>query len=112
MEIRKIQFSRILPTAYYDQALSSIPGLYPDSEIVAKRRYGHFGNNQSSAYSMVCYKESPAFHEITISGVVVSNRKAWRYEARVNANHFNETLILVLENISALSFNNLLQRAR
>ena len=36
MEIRKIQFPRILPTAYYDQALSSIPGLYPDSEIVAK----------------------------------------------------------------------------
>tara|TARA_B100001013_G_C24310373_1_gene324509 strand:+ start:143 stop:433 length:291 start_codon:yes stop_codon:yes gene_type:complete len=36
MEIREIQFPRILPTAYYDQALSSIPGLYPDSEIVAK----------------------------------------------------------------------------
>ena len=78
---------------------------YPDSEIVAKRRYGYFGNNQSAAYSMVCYKESPAFHEITISGVVVSNSKAWRYEARVNANNFNDTLILVLENIFVIPFN-------
>ena len=45
LHIKEIPFSRILPTAYYDQAMASIPGVYPGSEIVAKRRYGRFGTD-------------------------------------------------------------------
>jgi hypothetical protein len=112
MQIAEIPYSRILPFAYYDQALSSILGLYPNAEIVAKRRYGHLGNDHSTAYSMICYKESFEYNEVTISGVVVHIEKAWRYEARVNANHYNDMLMLVIEKISAAPFNNLLQRAR
>ena len=55
LQIKQIQFSRILPHAYYDQAIASIPGVYPDSQIMAKRRLGYLTKNPSAVYSMVCY---------------------------------------------------------
>ena len=112
MQIKEIQYSRILPTAYYDQALSSIPHLYPQFEIIAKRRYGYFRDDRSTSYSIVCYKESAEFPEVTIGGIVVSNRNTWRFNLSVNASQFHDAHYLVLEIISTLPYNNILQPAR
>jgi hypothetical protein len=109
LHIKEILFSRILPTAYYDQAMASIPALYPDSEIVAARRFGRFGNNLASSYSMVCYKQSADVDEVTISGVVVSDRKAWLFDTKVNSSLFVDTLIRVLETVANLPSNHSLQ---
>ena len=102
LHIKEIPFSRILPTAYYDQAMASIPGVYPGSEIVAKRRYGRFGTDLAASYSMVCYKESSQIDQVTISGVITIDGKAWSFDALVEGSLFADTLILVLETLAAL----------
>ena len=102
LHIKEIPFSRILPTAYYDQAMASIPGVYPGSEIVAKRRYGRFGPDLTASYSMVCYKESSHIEQVTISGVITINGRAWSFDALVESSLFADTLILVLETLAAL----------
>ncbi len=102
LHIKEIPFSRILPTAYYDQAMASIPAVYPGSEMVAKRRFGRFGSDLTASYSMVCYKESSEIDRVTISGVVAINRKAWSFDTLVEGSLFADTLILVLETLAAL----------
>jgi hypothetical protein len=102
LQIKEIPFSRILPTAYYDQAMASIPAVYPGSEIVAGRRFGRFGPDVTASYSLVCYKESSEIDQVTISGVLTSDGKAWSFDALVEGSLFTNTLILVLEALAAL----------
>ena len=103
LHIKKIPPSRILPTAYYDQAMASIPAVYPGSEIIAKRRFGRFGPDLTASYSMVCYKKSSEIDQVTISGVLTSKGKAWSFDALVEGSLFADTLILVLETLAAFS---------
>ena len=109
LHIKGIWFSRILPHAYYDQAIASIPGVDPHSQIIAKRRLGYLGKNTPAVYSMVCYKKSKDLKEITISGVVTSKKKAWSFDAGVDESAFADSLILVLEIIAEVPFNRSLQ---
>ena len=109
LHIKEILPSRILPHAFYDQAVASIPGVYPNSQIIAKRRIGYLGKNTPSPYSMVCYKESKDLEEVTISGVVTNKNKAWSFDAKVVESSFVDTLLLVLEIIADLPFNKSLQ---
>ena len=111
LHIRQIQFSRILPHAYYDQAIASIPRVYPDSQIIAKRRQGYLAKNPAAVYSMVCYKKSKNQTEVTVSGVVTVKNKAWSFDAGVDESEFADTLILVMEMIADVPFNNALQPA-
>ena len=64
LNIKHMSPSRILPHAYYDQAVASIPGVYPNSQIIAKRRLGYLGKNPSFLYSMVSYKKSKDLPEV------------------------------------------------
>ena len=109
LEIKEILFSRILPTAYYDQAMASIPAIYPESVIVANRRFGRFGKTAAASYSMICYKKSADADEVTISGVVVRNGNAWSFDTKVNSSLFTDTLIQVLETIADLPSGQSLQ---
>ncbi len=109
LHIKEILPSRILPHAFYDQAMTSIPGVYPNSQIIAKRRVGYLGKNTPSLYSMVCYKESKDLEQVTISGVVTNKNKAWSFDAKVVESSFVDTLILVLEILAELPFNKSLQ---
>jgi hypothetical protein len=109
LQIKEIQPSRILPYAYYDQALASIPGVYPGSQIIAKRRLGYLGKITPVVYSIVCYKKSKDLKEVTISGVVTSKNKAWYFETEVDEFAFADTLILVMEIIAEVPFNKSLQ---
>jgi hypothetical protein len=109
LHIKEIQPSRILPYAYYDQALASIPGVYPDSQIIAKRRLGYLGKITPAVYSIVCYKKSKDLKEVKISGVVTSKNKAWSFDAGVDEFAFVDTLILVMEIIAEVPFNKSLQ---
>jgi len=101
--------SRILPHAFYDQAIASIPVIYPNSQIIAKRRVGYLGKNTSSLYSMVCYKESKDLSEVTIRGVVTNKKKAWSFDVKIVESSFVDTLLLVLEIIADLPFDKSLQ---
>ena len=46
LNVSKFISNRSLPHAFYDQAMSSIPLLYPDYMIYAKRRQGKLGTDQ------------------------------------------------------------------
>ena len=109
LHIKEIPSSRILPHAFYDQAMASIPGVYPNSKIIAKRRVGYLGKNIPFLYSMVCYKESKDLGEVTISGVITNKNKAWSFDAKVVESSFVDTLLLALEIIAELPFNKSLQ---
>lgn len=111
LQIKQIQFSRILPHAYHDQAIASIPGVYPDSHIIAKRRLGYLGKNVTAVYSIVCYKKSKDLKEVTISGVVTSKNKAWSFDALADEAASVDTLILVMEIIARVPFDKSLQPA-
>lgn len=109
LRIKQIPPSRILPHAYYDQAMASIPGVYPNSQMIVKRRVGYLGKNTAVLYSMVCYKESKELAEVTIGGVVANKNNAWSFDARVDESSFVDTLALVLETLADLPFNKSLQ---
>jgi hypothetical protein len=109
LQIKEMRFSRILPHAYYDQAIASIPGVYPNSQIIAKRRLGYLGKITPVVYSIVCYKKSRELKEITISGVVTGKNKAWSFDATVDELAFADTLIRVMEIIAEVPFNQSLQ---
>ncbi len=44
LTITEIQHSRVLPHAFYDQALSSLPHVYPEHTLLASRRVGNLGD--------------------------------------------------------------------
>jgi len=106
LNIEEIPYSRRLPTSYYDQALSSIPTLYRDAVFVVKRRIGYFGN-ATSPYSLICYRETPQDPSVTITGVLQSKQKAWRYEATIPDTVFTQSLILILEEVSKIPFGDI-----
>lgn len=89
--------------------MASIPGIYPNSQIIAKRRVGYLGKNTSSLYSIVCYKELKDLEEVKISGVVTNKNKTCSCDAKVVESTFIDTLLLVLEIIAELPFNKPLQ---
>lgn len=95
--IVQIQPSRNLPHGFYDQAMLSIPAVYPNARIVAKRRIGFLSKNPSSLYSLVCYQKSSDSSKMTISGVVIKNNRAWSFAANVAESAFADTLILIME---------------
>jgi hypothetical protein len=110
LRIEEILDSRILPHAYYDQAISSIPGVYPKSKIIAKRRVFQLGKGDSaSSNSIICYKKDSKKEEVTISGVSISSGKAWQFDTQIKESLFPETLISVIEELSKMPFNKSLQ---
>ncbi len=106
LRVEEILNSRILPHAYVDQAMSSIPGVYPESKILAKRRFFQLGKGDSvSAIAIICYKKDSKKPAVTISGVTISRGKAWHFGAEIEESQFPETLIAVLAELSKLPGN-------
>lgn len=102
LHVKEIVPSRNLPHVYHDQAMSSIPNIYPDSEIIAERRSGRLDQNPGSLYSLVCYKRTRKHSEVTISGVFTSTGKAWSFSATVAQRHYADTIAMILEALSQL----------
>ena len=98
-------YSRIMPYVFYDQAIKTIPGIYPNSTIVAERRLGIIGNNPAILYSLIGYREVKDTKEIKISGVATIRDRAWSFNIMVADSLLTQTLLLVLENLSNLPYN-------
>ncbi len=107
--IKEIPPSRILPHAYHDQALLSIPAMYPDSQILAKRRLGYLRKKPAVLYSMVCYKESTQQKRVIIGGVITYENQAWSFDSKADEAVFHDTLMLVFETLNELPFDKSLQ---
>jgi len=104
--VKKLGSARYLPHAFYDQAVSSIPKLYPEHEYLARRRNGRFGK---VLYSVVCYKQSRHTHKVSISGTAVLADDAWSFETHVPESSFGDKLLIVLEAIEKLPSNEALR---
>ncbi len=110
LHITEISPSRVLPHAFYDQAMESIPSIYPNAVIVAERRIGSFAGNNYPLYSLIGYKESMDLEDVTISGVVTGMDRAWSFTIKVSESSYANTLLLILENIADLPYNRSLQK--
>ena len=102
LELKEIEAARMLPHVYYDQAMTSIPKLYPGAQIIAKRRYGLLGRHPQRAYSLIAYRKSRQHDRVSIGGVATAGQDAWSFNADAEAAAFAETLMLVLEALPAL----------
>jgi hypothetical protein len=110
LHITEISPSRVLPYAFYDQAMESIPSIYPNSVIVAERRIGSFAGNSHPLYSLIAYKKSMDLKNVTISGVVTGMDRAWSFNIKVTESSYANTLLLILEKIANLPYNQSLQK--
>ena len=106
LSVKKFNSYRSLPHSYFDQAIASIPIIYPEHVFFAKRRYGKLGEMQ---YSIICYKENEKKNSITISGIAVLKSNAWSFETRVPQESFGDYLLIVLESIQNLPSNKAFQ---
>lgn len=98
LTVADVQHSRILPHAFHDQALSSLPRLFPGHVLLASRRSGVLGE---VAYALVCYKESPASERVVIQVNAVHRDRAWSLDAIAPAS-YGDTLVQVLEQVGKL----------
>lgn len=100
--VTQIAASRNLPHAYYDQAMSSIPQIFPDFELITHQRAAAVTVRRGMLYSLVSYKKTGGHHEVAIGGVVTGAGKAWSFRATVAERAHADTLRLLLEALSKL----------
>ena len=103
--IVEIEHSRSLPWAYYDQAMKSIPLIYPDAVVVTGERLGKTVENSDVLYSFVGYQEMKDSRYVIISGVVTHKDKAWKFDTRVEKVMLAQSVHLVLQQLGQLPFN-------
>lgn len=107
LTVSKTEYSRILPHAFYDQALSSLPHLFPKHVLLASRRSGALGE---VVYALVCFKETQSSDQVVIQGVAVHRNQAWNLEAIASSSSYGDTVMQVLEQIGKLPSNPGVQR--
>ena len=102
-------FSRNIPYSFYDQALESLPKLHPSFVLVASRRQGNVG---ATDYSLVAYKVSPSSDSVNIEGQAGSYElnKTWFFSLTVGSSQIANTMLCVLEHLSALTSSPTLKR--
>lgn len=101
LTISSTVYSRALPHAFFDQAMSSLPLLYPRHQLLASRRTGVFGE---IIYALVCYKETPSSEHAVLQAVAVFKDRAWNLNA-ISPLSYGDTLVEVLEHIGKLPSN-------
>lgn len=98
LTISQAEYSRALPHAFYDQAMSSLPRLHPGYQLLASRRVGALGD---VLYALVCYRESASSDHVAIQAVAVVGDRAWSLDATAPVS-YGDTLVEVLERIAKL----------
>jgi hypothetical protein len=106
LSVTPAEYSRILPHAFYDQALASLKSLFPKHVLLAARRAGVIGEVQ---YALVCFKETPSSERVVIEASAVHRDHAWNLEA-IAPPAFGDTLVQVLEQIALLPSTRSAQR--
>lgn len=96
--VREVEPHRGLPHTFYDQALASLPRLYPEHVLLAARRRGSVGG---VAYALVCYREAPDAERVVIQASAVHKDRAWSLDAVVPP-PYGSALLQVVEEIAKL----------
>ena len=106
LRVTEIAFHRFLPHSFYDQAMSSLPKLFPAHELLASRRTGAIGE---VIYALVCYKETQSSPQVVSQAIAVHGNRAWDIDTTA-APSYGDTLVQVIEQIGALPSNYGVQR--
>ena len=93
-----IDFFRGLPHVFAEQALESMPRLYPAHLLLAQRRLAQAG---PVAYSLLVYRKD-AGDAVTIEGVGVHESRAWRFSATCASRLAWDGLVTTLERVAEL----------
>ena len=104
LRVESTPYSRVLPYAFFDQAMASLPQLYPEVEIRVQRRLGRLGNDPVRLYALIGYRENPASEEIVLRGILTQTDRAWTFDLKTTHANFDQTLLLVLEFLSGPDF--------
>ena len=89
--------SRILPHAYVDQALDTLPHMYPHLIILLERRASYIG---SIAYSLLVYKKDLNARMTNLEGSAVHYPDAWIFKAE--SENAMDCLVTTLEGLVKL----------
>jgi len=78
IKVEEVTPSRILPHAFFDQAISSIQVVYPESEILDGVRFRQLG---SIAYAYVAYRTDRNAARVRLEMMATHDRRAWHLAA-------------------------------
>jgi hypothetical protein len=107
LTVSNTEYSRILPHAFYDQAISSLPQLFPTHVLLASQRSEVLGE---VVYALVCFKETPTSDQVVVQGVAVHGERAWNFRAISPTSSYSLGIMQVLEQIEKLPSNSGVQR--
>lgn len=106
LTIKDIQYNRSLPQAFYDQAVTSLPLLYPNHQLLVARRTGVLGEVE---YALICFKETSKSRHGVIEAIAVFEERAWHLK-KITPPSCGEALVDILEYIANLPSNPTVQR--
>ncbi len=104
LRVEEILPSRAIPWMYYDQAIESIPAIYPESKIISKIKHETSKFNSALNYSLVSFVKSEKTKYVIVGGNFRIKDRAWSYSANVPIKGYDETMRLILAAISTRSF--------
>ena len=96
---RSIQYSRILPHAFVDQAKESIPKIHPNYEILFEQRSSILAD---ATYSLIIYKDDQSSGIVHIEGAVVKHQNAWLFSLISTKEKVIEKVVSTMEQIASL----------
>ena len=105
VEIREFTPSRITPVNYFNQAMESIPVIYPQSEIITTISHSRLKADQDILYSLVGYIEYPQSPVVSAGGQVLVKDRAWQYYAEIPKEQYPELQNKLIEKVASLAFN-------
>jgi hypothetical protein len=74
IQVEEVTANRTLPYAFYDQALASIPVLYPEAEIVGGARFRRSG---SIIYAYIAYRPAKDAATLLLEMSATDDLRAW-----------------------------------
>ena len=96
---RSIQYSRVLPHAFIDQAKESIPKMNPKYEILFEQRSSILAD---AIYSLIVYKDDQSADIVHIKGAVVKFPNAWLFSLICPKDKVIEKVVTTMEQIASL----------
>lgn len=96
---KSIQYSRILPHAYIDQAKESLSNQYPGLQVLFVNRSSQIAD---ATYSIIVYQEKENTKWLYIEGAVVKYPNAWIFNVKCPKENAIEKIVAIMEQIAVL----------
>ena len=99
LTFRTIRYNPTMPYSHVDQALESIPVIFPKHKILLQRRMSTVG---AIDYAIIIFQEDANTNIVTIEGAAVRRPDAWTFQVKCMKDAALECLAVTLEKVAAL----------